>query len=107
MDDLLTKGVTTEAEDLRTGDGDNTIPNGDEGDRVARMATHMAGIMRELNLDLADPNFVETPARVAKMYLEMFHGLREGAEPKITTFPNEGDYHHMVIEKEIPFYSMC
>lgn len=107
MDDLLTKGVKTEAEDLRAGDGDNTIPNGDEADRVARMATHMAGIMRELNLDLADPNFVETPARVAKMYLEMFHGLREGAEPKITTFPNEGDYHHMVIEKEIPFYSMC
>jgi GTP cyclohydrolase I len=37
----------------------------------------------------------------------MFHGLREGAEPKITTFPNDEGYHHMVIEREIPFYSMC
>ena len=64
-------------------------------------------MMGELNLDLYDPNFTETPERVAKMYMEMFHGLREGSEPKVTTFPNDGDYHHMVIEREIPFYSMC
>jgi GTP cyclohydrolase I len=87
--------------------GDNSIPIGNDAQLVEKMAKHMTGIMRELNLDLADPNYVETPARVAKMYLEMFHGLREGAEPKVTTFPNDGDYHHMVIEKEIPFYSMC
>ncbi len=83
------------------------IPRGEEAEIVRRVAGHMAGIMRELKLDLDDPNFVETPERVAKMYLEMFHGLLEGSEPKVTTFPNEGDYHHMVIEREIPFYSMC
>ena len=85
----------------------NSIPSGNEDQMVARMAGHMAAIMSELNLDLDDPNFRETPERVAKMYLEMFHGLREGSQPKVTTFPNEEDYHHMVIEKEIPFYSMC
>jgi GTP cyclohydrolase I len=85
----------------------NSIPEGSEQEIVERMAVHMAAIMRELNLDLEDPNFTETPERVAKMYMEMFHGLREGSVPKVTTFPNEGDYHHMVIEKEIPFYSMC
>jgi GTP cyclohydrolase I len=37
----------------------------------------------------------------------MFHGLEEGAEPAITTFPNEERYSAMVIEKRIPFYSMC
>jgi GTP cyclohydrolase I len=41
------------------------------------------------------------------MYIEMFHGLAEGAEPKVTTFPNEEQYSHMVMEKQIPFYSMC
>ncbi len=87
--------------------GDNTIPQGDDTRIVNSVAKHMARIMEELNLDLADPNFAETPERVAKMYLEMFHGLREGSEPKITTFPNDEGYHHMVIEKEIPFYSMC
>ena len=85
----------------------NSIPLEREDEIVQRVAVHMAAIMRELNLDLEDPNFNETPERVAKMYMEMFHGLREGSEPKVTTFPNEGDYHHMVIEKEIPFYSMC
>jgi GTP cyclohydrolase I len=87
--------------------GDNTIPRGDEERIIENVADHMAAIMGELNLDLEDPNYQQTPERVAKMYLEMFHGLREGAEPKITTFPNEEGYHHMVIEREIPFYSMC
>ncbi|HEY6146693.1 MAG TPA: GTP cyclohydrolase I FolE, partial [Thermoanaerobaculia bacterium] len=48
-----------------------------------------------------------TPERVAKMYLELFRGLEEGAEPKVTLFPNDEHYTAMVIEKDIPFYSMC
>jgi len=75
--------------------------------KVERMAVHMKAIMEELELDLDDVNFDGTPERVAKMYLEMFQGLRQGNEPKVTTFPNDQDYHHMVIEREIPFYSMC
>ena len=87
--------------------GDNSIPRGEEERIIESVARHMEGVLKELNLDLEDPNFVDTPKRVAKMYLEMFHGLREGAQPKVTTFPNDEGYHHMVIEKEIPFYSMC
>ena len=87
--------------------GDNSIPSGDDERIVGAVAKHMAAIMSELNLDLDDPNYKRTPERVAKMYLEMFHGLREGAEPAVTTFPNDEGYHHMVIEREIPFYSMC
>ena len=87
--------------------GDNSIPLADEQRIIESVAGHMAAIMSELKLDLDDPNYEQTPERVAKMYLEMFHGLSEGAEPKITTFPNEEGYHHMVIEREIPFYSMC
>jgi len=87
--------------------GDNSIPRGEEERIIQSVAGHMEAIMEDLNLDLEDPNYAQTPERVAKMYLEMFHGLREGAEPKVTTFPNDEGYHHMVIEKEIPFYSMC
>ena len=87
--------------------GNNSIAKEDEQQVVGRVAEHMAAIMRELKLDLDDPNFEGTPERVAKMYLEMFHGLVEGSEPAVTTVPNEEDYHHMVIEREIPFYSMC
>jgi GTP cyclohydrolase I len=76
-------------------------------EKVERIARHVRGILTDLGLDLADPNLAETDLRVAKMYLEMFHGLEEGAEPKVTTFPNEERYSHMVMEKQIPFYSMC
>jgi len=88
---------------------DNGAPlrRDEESQIVTRIASHMAGVLSELNLDLADPNYSGTPERIAKMYLEMFHGLVEGAEPTVTTFPNEEGYHHMVIEREIPFYSMC
>jgi GTP cyclohydrolase I len=76
-------------------------------ERIGRIAHHVRGILKTLGLDLADPNLAETDKRVARMYLEMFHGLEEGAEPKVTTFPNDESYSHMVMEKQIPFYSMC
>ena len=75
--------------------------------KVVTMAYHVRGILETLGLDIRDPNLAETDVRVAKMYLEMFHGLAEGAEPKVTTFPNEEGYSHMVMESQIPFYSMC
>lgn len=75
--------------------------------KVEQIARHVRGILTTLGLDLKDPNLAETDLRVAKMYIEMFHGLAEGAEPKVTTFPNDEGYSHMVMEKQIPFYSMC
>jgi GTP cyclohydrolase IA len=81
--------------------------DGVEQTKLATIAHHVRGILTALGLDLKDPNLAETDLRVAKMYVEMFHGLSEGAEPKVTTFPNEEGYSHMVMEKQIPFYSMC
>ncbi len=79
----------------------------DDADRQRRIASHVRGILVELGLDLTDPNLRETDERVARMYAEMFCGLREGAEPEVTTFPNDEKYSAMVMEKQIPFYSMC
>ncbi len=78
-----------------------------ERQQVTRIAGHVRAILDELGLDTSDPNLFRTDERVAEMYLEMFHGLKEGVEPEITTFPNEEGYSHMVMEKQIPFYSMC
>ena len=75
--------------------------------RLIRIAGHVRGILEALELDPEDPNLCETDIRVAKMYVEMFHGLREGNEPKVTTFPNDEGYTGMVAEYKIPFYSMC
>ena len=78
-----------------------------DASRQERVATHVRAILGELGLDLSDPNLAETDQRVAKMYFEMFAGLEEGAEPAVTTFPNDEKYSAMVMEKQIPFYSMC
>jgi len=83
------------------------VPSVGDEEKVAEIAARMREVIALLGLDLSDPNLSETPDRVAKMYLEMFRGLSEGAEPKITVFPNDEKYSAMVIEKDIPFYSLC
>ena len=75
--------------------------------RLLRVAGHVRGILTELGLDHEDPNLRETDIRVAKMYAEMFQGMEQGNEPRVTSFPNEEGYSGMVMEKQIPFYSMC
>jgi GTP cyclohydrolase I len=85
------------------------LENGDLPDpRVDQIAGHMKEIIRILGLcPDQDPNLVNTDRRVARMYLDIFSGLDEGTRPTLTTFPNEEHYTSMVMEKEIPFYSMC
>lgn len=84
-----------------------TPPPVRDEEKIRAIAAHVRGVIEILGLDTADPNLFETPERVARMYLEMFGGLAEGAEPDITFFPNDEHYKAMVIEKDIPFYSMC
>lgn len=52
------------------------------------------------------PGLIETPARVAKMYAEMFAGINgdPGRHLRVT-FPE--NYDEMVVVKDIPFTSMC
>jgi len=85
------------------------LENGNLADpRVDQIAGHMKEIIRILGLcPDQDPNLVNTDRRVARMYLDIFSGLDEGTRPRLTTFPNEEHYTSMVMEKEIPFYSMC
>ena len=86
---------------------ENGAPAVGDGERVARVAELVRRMLVELGLDLNDPNLDTTHERVAKMYLEMFRGLDQGTKPKVTTFPNDENYRAMVMEKDIPFYSMC
>lgn len=86
-----------------------TLENRESGDpRIDLLAAHVKEIIRILGLcPDRDPNLIDTDRRVAKMYLDIFSGLDEGTRPRLTTFPNEEHYTAMVMEKEIPFYSMC
>ena len=49
---------------------------------------------------------VETPARVARMYEEIFAGLNDDPTRHLKLF-NENGNDEMVVVKDIPLYSMC
>ncbi len=52
------------------------------------------------------PGLKDTPSRVAKMYTEIFAGLKKPTEDLLK--PIEGESHdEMVLLKDIPFYSVC
>lgn len=48
----------------------------------------------------------DTPQRVARMYAEMFAGLRQDPRDHLKTFFHER-YDEMVVLRDVSFYSMC
>ena len=64
--------------------------------------------MSILGLDLTDDSLIETPKRVAKMYVnEIFWGLDFDAFPKCTTVENKMNYDEMVVERNVNVQSNC
>jgi GTP cyclohydrolase I len=102
---VVRRGDIEEPDDEELKVGPRRLRAGDP--RVRRLALHFRGIMETLDLDLDDPNLIGTEERVARMYLEIFAGLAEGAEPRIKTFPNTEGYNQMVSVRDVPFHSMC
>lgn len=65
-------------------------------------------IMETLGLDLSDDSLIETPKRVAKMYVqETMWGLDYDAFPKCTTVDNKMKYDEMVVERNVNVQSNC
>jgi GTP cyclohydrolase I len=75
--------------------------------RLARVAAAYRGFLESLGLDLTDPDLAGTDRRVARAYGELLGGLRPGAEPRLSTFPNTEGYAGIVSVTGIPFYSVC
>ena len=86
-----------------------TIPtNYDRKEKIDHIEAHFTHIMRILGLDLSDDSLIETPKRVAKMYVnEIFWGLDYEAFPKCTTVDNKMKYDEMVIERNVNVQSNC
>lgn len=67
-----------------------------------------AKIMTTLGLDLTDDSLIDTPKRVAKMYVdEIFYGLDYSNFPKCTTIENKMGYDELVIERNVNIQSNC
>ena len=63
-------------------------------------------ILEEIGEDVSREGLIETPKRVAKMFLEVCSSLKE-EPPDLKVFTNEENYNQMVIVKDIPYYSLC
>jgi GTP cyclohydrolase I len=76
--------------------------------RIDIIENKFRDIMETLGLDLTDDSLMDTPKRVAKMFVnEIFWGLDYEAFPKCTTVINKMGYDEMVIEKNINVQSNC
>lgn len=63
-------------------------------------------ILEAIGEDPEREGLVETPARVARMYREVFSGLHQDPRDELLTLFNE-DHNEVVLVKDISFYSMC
>ena len=86
-----------------------TNPNSlDRKEKIDIIEQHFTAIMNALGLDLGDDSLVDTPKRVAKMYVnEIFWGLDYDAFPKCTTVDNKMKYDEMVVERNVNVQSNC
>ena len=84
---------------------DNSL---DRKEKIEVIEAHFNGIMKALGLDLEDDSLMDTPKRVAKMYVnEIFWGLDYDAFPKCTTVANKMNYDEMVVERNVNVQSNC
>jgi len=97
-DALLEKGLETPM-----------VPNNiDNEQKYERIKKSVMTIMKTLGLDLSDDSLLETPHRIAKMYVyEIFSGLDYSQFPKITVIENKMKVDEMVKVKEISLTSTC
>jgi|TARA_B110000902_G_scaffold265671_2_gene350654 GTP cyclohydrolase I len=76
--------------------------------KVEKIQAAMADVVETLGLDLTDDSLIETPHRIAKMYVdEIFSGLDYSSFPKITVIENKMNVEEMVKVKDIDLTSTC
>ena len=91
---------------MGTEDFSNTGAVTNEPVDIERIEAAVAEILEALGEDPQRDGLLRTPARVAKMYAEVFAGLREDPAHHLEV-QFEAGHDEMVMVKDIPFYSMC
>jgi GTP cyclohydrolase I len=77
-------------------------------EKYQRIRESMTDVVMTLGLDLNDDSLMETPHRIAKMYVdEIFSGLDYEAFPKISVIENKMGVEEMVRVKDISLTSTC
>jgi GTP cyclohydrolase I len=85
---------------------DNSDPERNAGIDLARIERAVGEILLAIGEDPQREGLRQTPARVARMYAELFSGLHADPEQHLEVFFDE-NHHEMVALRDIPFNSMC
>jgi len=64
-------------------------------------------ILEAIGEDPMREGLVDTPARVARLYAEVFDGLRQDPREILERVFVQEEHRELVMVKDIPFYSMC
>jgi GTP cyclohydrolase I len=77
-------------------------------EKYQNIRLQMTRVLETLGLDLTDDSLVETPHRIAKMFVhEIFSGLDYSSFPRISMIDNKMGAHEMVRIKDIDLTSTC
>src|SRR6185369_787448 len=103
----MTKPSTiTKTNSDAAGDGASAKPKPPSNVDLPRIERAVREILAAVGEDPDREGLQETPARVARMYAEMFNGLKQDARVHTQKFFTE-DYDEVVLVRDIAFCSMC
>ena len=79
-----------------------------DSEQYAKIQKAVHDLLDAFNVNWDDPNYTETPERVASAYIEYWaSGYGRSAEDEITTFPNTTGSGDLVLVKDMKYYSLC
>lgn len=97
---LLKHGVETPMIDA--------VVQSDNQKKIEKLTSLFTDVWVTLGMDLSDDSLQDTPARMAKMYVnEIYYGLSYDLFPKCTAVENKMHYNEMLIERDISVQSNC
>lgn len=76
-------------------------------EKIEQLKSHYKEILKLLGEDVDREGLLKTPERVAKAMLTLTRGYEMDAEEILNSAKFKEDYSHMVIVKDINFFSLC
>jgi GTP cyclohydrolase I len=99
--------VNEQGQSLFDANGNLPISREERDVMIEQLTEKFGEIFNILRIDRNDPNSMNTPHRLSKMWVnELFAGRYEPA-PKITVFPNRKQVDELIISRNITVMSVC
>lgn len=76
-------------------------------DTTREIAEHISAVLTALGEDVHRQGLEQTPRRVGKAFQYLTKGYNEDADAILRSALFDSDYRHMVVVKDIDFYSLC